>query len=202
MKSRDDLDRILHDLRGPLNAVAMHLEVLKRALGGDPDALASVATIQHELSRLATMLPKAFEVIALEREAVERVNLRSLVTRAIDEHGLSAVEVQDGAWPEVTGDPGLLGLAIGHLLKNAMAATRTAGRTDRPPRVGVETEGDAVTLVVRDWGPGVRSINPKVLIKLAGIGLLTAERVARLHGGRLHFAAPGEGTEVRLTLQA
>ena len=202
-RPRDDLDRILHDLRGPLNSVAMHLELLKRALSDDPDALHSVATIQHELSRLATMLPAAFDVIALEREAVERVSLRTLVLRAIDEHRLSGVEVVDGAWPEVTGDPHLLTLAIAHLVRNAWGATRAAGRTDRPPRVGVET-GDAgsVTLVVRDWGTGLKSTNPKVLIRLAGVGLLTVERVARLHGGRLSFASPGDGAEVRLTLPA
>jgi signal transduction histidine kinase len=197
---RDDLDRILHDLRGPLNSVVMHLEVLKRALAGEPDALAGVGTIQQELSRLATMLPAAFEVLALERNTVERVSLRALVSRAIDEHGLSTVEVQDGSWPDVNGDPALLALAIGHLLKNAVAATRAAG-TDRQPRVGVETDRpDAVTLIVRDWGTGLRSTNPKVLIRLAGVGLLTVERVARLHGGHLSFAAPGDGAEVRLTL--
>lgn len=200
---RDDLDRILHDLRGPLNSVVMHLEVLKRALAGEPDALASVATIQHELSRLAMMLPAAFEVMALERDTVERVSLRTLVSRAIDEHGLSTIEVQDGPWPDVNGDPGLLALAIAHLLKNAIAATRAAGRTDHPPRVGVETDRPgSVTLVVRDWGTGLRSTNPKVLIRLAGVGLLTVERVARLHGGHLSFAAPGDGAEVRLTLPA
>jgi signal transduction histidine kinase len=200
---RDDLDRILHDLRGPLNSVVMHLEVLKRALAGEPDALASVVTIQHELSRLATLLPAAFEVLALERDSVERVSLRALVSRAIDEHGLSTVEVQDGSWPDVNGDPALLALAIAHLLKNALAATRAAGRADRPPRVGVETgRPGAVTLVVRDWGTGLRSTNPKVLIRLAGVGLLTVERVARLHGGHLSFAAPGNGAEVRLTLPA
>lgn len=200
---RDDLDRILHDLRGPLNSVVMHLEVLKRALTGDADALASVATIQHELSRLATLLPAAFEVIALERDTVERVSLRALVARAIDEHGLSAIEVQDGPWPDVNGDPDLLALAIAHLLKNAIAATRAAGRMDHPPRVGFVTDRPGtVTLVVRDWGPGLRTTNPKVLIRLAGVGLLTAERVARLHGGRVSFAAPGDGAEVRLTLPA
>jgi signal transduction histidine kinase len=200
---RDDLDRILHDLRGPLNSVVMHLEVLKRALAGEPDALASVGTIQQELSRLATMLPAAFEVLALERNTVERVSLRALVSRAIDEHALSTVELQDGCWPDVNGDPALLALAIAHLLKNAIAATRAAGRTDRQPRVGVETDRpDAVTLVVRDWGTGLRSTNPKILIRLAGVGLLTVERVARLHGGHLSFAATGDGTEVRLTLPA
>jgi signal transduction histidine kinase len=200
---RDDLDRILHDLRGPLNSVVMHLEVLKRALGHDPDALSSVATIQHELSRLATMLPAAFSVIALERGDVERVNLRALVERAVAEHRLPDVEVQDGAWPDVEGDAALLTLAIAHLLRNAVTATRAAGRADRPPRVGVESNGGgSVTLVVRDWGKGFRSTNPKVLIRLAGVGLLTVERVARLHDGRLSFGAPGEGAEVRLTLPA
>jgi len=65
---REDLDRILHDLRGPLNSVTMHLEVLKRAVADDRDALANVALIQQELSRLAAMLPKAFGVIALTEQ--------------------------------------------------------------------------------------------------------------------------------------
>ena len=198
---RDELHRILHDLRGPLNSVAMHLEVLKRALVDDPDALTSVAIVQHELARLAAMLPAAFDVIALEREGAERVSLRALVARAIDERRLSTVDVQDGPWPDVDGDPDLLALAIAHLLRNAIAATRASG-TDRPPRVGVETGPDRVTLVVRDWGTGLRSTKPEILIRLAGVGLLTVERIARLHGGHLSFASPGDGAEVRLTLPA
>jgi signal transduction histidine kinase len=59
-----------------------------------------------------------------------------------------------------------------------------------------------VSLVVRDWGTGFQSTNPKVLVRLGGRGLLFAERVARLHGGRLSFASPGDGAEVRLTLPA
>jgi signal transduction histidine kinase len=201
--SREDLDRILHDLRGPLNSMVMHVEVLKRALADDPDALVSVATIQGELSRLARMLPSAFEVLSLERADVARVGLRTLVDRAIAEHGLSPVDVDDGPWPEVAGDPALLVLAIAHLLRNASAATRAAGRTEPPPRVSVDTtEPGRVTLVVRDWGTGFRSTNPKVLIRLAGVGLLTVERVARLHGGRVAFASPPDGAEVRLTLPA
>jgi signal transduction histidine kinase len=198
---REDLDRILHDLRGPLNSATMHVEVLKRAVGDDRDALASLAVIQQALSRLAAMLPKAFSVIALERGDVKRVSLRALVQRAIDEHELSPVEVSEGPWPEVNGDADLLVLAIAHLLRNAVAATREAGGAGRTPRVSVESEGHGeVTLIVRDWGRGFTSANPKVLIRLAGVGLITVERVARLHGGRLQFATPGDGAEVRLTL--
>jgi signal transduction histidine kinase len=200
---RDDLDRILHDLRGPLNAMVMHVEVLKRALTDDADAQASVTAIQAELARLARLLPAAFEVLALERGEVARVSLRALVDRALVEHRLAAVQVDDGPWPEVAGDADLLVLAIAHLVRNALAATHAAGRTDHPPRVAVEVaEPGLVTLVVRDWGAGFTHTNPKVLIRLAGVGLLTVERVARLHGGRLSFASPGDGAEVRLTLPA
>ncbi len=200
---REDLDRILHDLRGPLNSATMHLEVLKRAVADDRDALANVALIQQELSRLAAMLPKAFGVIALERGDVKRVSLRALVQHAIDEHALSPVEVQEGPWPEVSADADLLVLAIAHLLRNAIAATRDAGANARPARVSVEiNEREGITLVVRDWGRGFKSANPKVLIRLGGVGLITVERVARLHGGRLHFTTPADGAEVRLTLPA
>jgi signal transduction histidine kinase len=198
---REDLDRILHDLRGPLNSATMHLEVLRRLAAGQPEALASVATIQSELARLASLLPAAFSVIALERGDVKRVSLRELVGRAIDEHGLRTVEVVEGAWPEVLGDPELLVLAIAHLVRNAVTATSRAPRPGRPPRVSAAQNGrDAVTLTVRDWGPGFKSANPKVLIRLTGVGLITVERVARLHGGSLEFVAPGDGAEVRLTL--
>ncbi len=200
---REDLDRILHDLRGPLNAMVMHVEVLKRVLAADADALASVATIQQELARLARLLPAAFDVLGLERGEVARVNLRSLVDRALVEHRLAAVQVQDGAWPDVEGDADLLMLAIAHLVRNALAATHSAGRTDHPPRVAVDTaEPGRATLVVRDWGAGFKNSNPKLQIRLNGVGLLTVERVARLHGGQLSFGSPGVGAEVRLTLPA
>jgi signal transduction histidine kinase len=200
---REDLDRILHDLRGPLNSMVMHVEVLKRVLAYDPDSLTSVTAIQAELSRLTRMLPAAFEVLALERGESARLSLRALVDRALVEHRLAKIQVQDGSWPEVDGDADLLVLAIAHLVRNAVAATRAAGREDPPPRITFETgEPGRVTLVVRDWGTGFKKANPQVLVRLAGVGLLTVERVARLHGGHLSFASPGDGAEVRLTLPA
>jgi signal transduction histidine kinase len=65
-----------------------------------------------------------------------------------------------------------------------------------------------VALVVRDEGPGLRTTNSRALIRLAisaagrpSVGLLTVERVARLHGGALDLgAARGGGAEAVLTL--
>ena len=97
-----DLDRLLHDLRGPLNALTMHLEVLKRA---GPDGRAAAQSLDaaiQEVARLARLLPAAFDVLALERTAEfkgryhvlhgaispidgigpERLRIRELLTRA------------------------------------------------------------------------------------------------------------------------
>ncbi len=71
----EDLDRLLHDLRGPLNAVSMHLEVLKRLSEGAPAALQSLEAIQQEAQRLAALLPAAFSVVALEPAPRTRLDL-------------------------------------------------------------------------------------------------------------------------------
>jgi signal transduction histidine kinase len=206
----EDLERLLHDLRGPLNALAMHAEVLKRAIGADDPAAASVRTIQQESERLAAMLVSAMRVVALERTESARIDLRSVVKDAMTEASVNAVLVADGDWADVVGDRRLLTIAVTHLLRNAGEATAAAGAGTPPPEVSVQRKSGTASLVVRDYGAGLRSTNPKVLIRLhaspkpghEGIGLVTVERVARLHGGSLGFDAAGPGARVTLHLPA
>jgi hypothetical protein len=87
-----------------------------------------------------------------------------------------------------------------------------AGAGRPSPRVSWRpAEPGRVALVVRDWGLGLRTTNSRALIRLAispatggpTVGLLTVERVARLHGGTLEFSAPADGgVEAVLTLPA
>lgn len=205
--AQSDLDRILHDLRGPLNAMVMHLEVLRRVMREEPAAKPSLDILQNEVDRLAQMLTEAFGIIALEPENDGPLALRPLVEEAIVEHGGEGIVVAGEEWPWVRGDAHLLRLAIGHLVRNAMEATR-ASAAARPPEVRVEIGPDTVGLVLRDWGAGFPSLNRKALLRLgvgrrhghAGVGLLTTDRIARLHRGTLTVVAPGQGAEVRLTL--
>jgi signal transduction histidine kinase len=65
-------------------------------------------------------------------------------------------------------------------------------------------------LAVRDWGAGLPTANPKLLVRLLhstksghrGVGLVTAERVARLHGATLGFEALPDGARVTLLFPA
>ena len=203
-----DLDRLLHDLRGPLNAAVLHLQALKRLAGDDAAAQASVQSIQKELDRLTAMLPVAFSVCALEMSAPRRLLLRSVVESATDEAMRKRVHVAPGDWPEVEGDERLLVLAMRQLLANAVEA----GGDDRDVRVTVERgEADTVAVVIHDAGPGFKTRNPNAAVRLMvstkqghlGIGLLLAQRVARLHGGALTTAtAPDGGGIVRFTVAA
>jgi signal transduction histidine kinase len=199
-----DLDRLLHDLRGPLNAVVLHLEALKRLVGDDQMARGSLQSIQGEMERVAAMLPLAFAVCALELGARRRLLVRSIVESAVDESARKRVLVAPGPWPEVEGDERLLVLAVRHLILNALEAG------DGDVHVGVANGAGVVTLTIEDSGGGFKARNPNAIIRLmqpgkpghAGIGLLIAQRVARLHGGSLAFESRPAGAVVRMTIDA
>jgi signal transduction histidine kinase len=201
----EDLERLLHELRGPLNAIAMHAEVLKRAVD-DPVAAGSVRTIQAEVERLAEMLDDGMQMVALEPGERRPLDLRQLVQGALEAARLKDVVLAAAPWPDVRGDPGLLARAVMELVQNAVEAT---GAGAAVPEVSAARGPDGTTaLIVRDFGPGLRSTNPKALLRLRrstkpghrGLGLLAVERIARLHGGQLRFESPGVGARVTLLL--
>jgi len=200
-----ELARLLHDLRGPLNSAVMHLEVLKRTVSDDPSSAESLRTVLQQLVRLSEMLPAAFTVAALEAGPLTPVSLREVVERARREPGLDTVRMVGDAWPEVRADAPLLALAITELLRNAVEASSGEGRA---PEVSASRTGEGTVLSVRDFGAGLATTNPKLLIRLLhstkaghrGVGLVTAERVARLHGGTLSFEGLADGALVTLRL--
>ena len=199
-----DLGRLLHDLRGPLNSLTMHAEVLKRTVGGDPAAEDSLRTVLEQLGRLAEMLPAAFYVTSLELGPSQRVDLGAVAAAARQAAG-GTLHIAAGPWPSIVGDEVLLTEALTQLFRNAVEANAATGCAE-PPQVSVAVDGEVVRVSVRDWGPGLRSTNPKLLIRLLhstkpghrGLGLVTVERIARLHGGSLNFESPGEGAVATL----
>jgi signal transduction histidine kinase len=199
-----DLDRILHDLRGPLNAAVMHLEVLKRMTGDEAVARASLASIQQEIERLTRMLPVAFSLSAIEARPARPVLLRAAVESAIDEDARKRVVVAPGPWPEIEGDERLLVMALRQLILNALEVDEAS-----EVHVGVEAgAGDTVSVLIHDRGAGFKGRNPAAIVRLMGstkpghlgVGLLAAQRIARLHGGTLTFETGPDGGIVRLSL--
>jgi signal transduction histidine kinase len=198
-----ELARLLHDLRGPLNSAVMHLEVLKRTVAEDPTSADSLRIVLQQLVRLSEMLPAAFAVAALEPAPFTAVSLHAVAERARREPGLAGVHLASGTWPEVRGDEPLLAAALAQLLRNAVEATPPGAAA---PEVSASWTEHGVVLAVRDWGGGLPTANPKLLVRLLhstkpghpGVGLVMAERVARLHGATLGFEALPDGARVTL----
>jgi signal transduction histidine kinase len=182
----------------------MHLQVLKRTVADDATAEDSLRTVQEQLARLADMLPAAFAIAALEPASFRRVDLGGVMEAAREQAG-GSITLANTSWPAVTGDEALLTLALGHLLRNAVEATPPG----RPwPMVSAKATGPETLVEVRDWGSGLTTTDPKLIIKLMhstksghrGVGLATVDRIARLHHGKLTFESPGDGTAVTLAL--
>jgi signal transduction histidine kinase len=199
-----DLARLLHDLRGPLNSLTVHAQLIKGHVAEDATADRSARILIEQLGRLSSMLTEAFAVAALELGPVRPVELGTVVEAARGQVG-AAVTVAEPPWPTVTGDAALLSQAIANLLRNAIESSD--GR--RAPQISAAVEGGQTLVRVRDWGSGLRATDPKVVIRAwhstkpgrPGLGLVTTERIVRLHGGTLRFESPADGgTLVTLVL--
>jgi two-component system OmpR family sensor kinase len=204
-----ELARLLHDLRGPLNSIAMHAEVLKRSTHDNAGAEESRRMLVEQAGRLSAMLPAALAIVSLEVRTAGPVDLGAVAEAAGKDAG-GPVTIAGGAWPTVSGDEALLRLALRHLFANAVEAA-TAATAGRPPVVSAAVRNREVAVSVRDWGSGLRTTDPKLIIKLLhstkpghqGLGLVTVERIARLHHGRLTFKSPPDGgAQVTLHLPA
>ena len=199
---------VSHDLRAPLRALSGFSDALAEDYGDRLDArgheyLQHIQTAADRMSRLISHLLRLSRLTRSEM-SYERVDLSALVRDALAELSRQeperrvASDVEDGL--VVEGDPVLLQTAIQNLTENAWKYTRhvpDARIAFRSRRAGKET-----AYVVSDNGAGFdmafagKLFTPFERLHGAhefegtGVGLATANRVVRRHGGLLR----GEGT--------
>jgi len=208
-----------HELRSPLNACVMWLDVL--ALSPQPDKLAqAVETIKRNLARQARLVNDLNDAGKVSSGGLE-MRLGPLDLVALLERNLSAWQVLAAARQiafhhafeldaaPVHGDPERLAQAANHLVESAIASTASGGRvslrlsgTDGHCVVDVEDTGaalsaeDAANLGTPLWRA------PTTLRARAGLGLgiAVAHHIAEKHGGSLAAASSTAGVRFTLTL--
>ena len=213
------LSWLTHELRSPLNASLMWLDVL--ALGPQADKLPqAIEAIKRGLARQAKLvsdLSDAAKVAAGGFEMrFERVDLVSLVASGVGAWQLLAIGKQVKlehriglAAAHVNGDPERLRLALNHLVENAINSTPQHGRVD----LRLYGAGEACTVAVEDSGPALsdedaanvfapleRSPKSAKARSGLGLGLAVAHHVAERHGGSLTASTEGSSTRFLLTL--
>lgn len=208
--------QVAHDLRNPLSAVRMSLELLEDQMASpelDPDTLAYVATRANSgAERMQQLIDDLLAYARIGGQmAHSSVDLDALVTdvRADLAVALAGAELVVGDLPTVEGDPVQLRAVLQNLVANSAKFTRPG----EPARIEVRggVDGDVWRIEVVDHGIGVPPEDrERVFAPLArahedveghGIGLATVRRIVDAHRGRIGIEeTPGGGATVWVEL--
>jgi len=205
---------VAHEIKNPLNSIAIRLELLKARMSEAPEAEPELRVIEQEINRLDRVVrtfldfAKPVDLKAAELDFVQLTeSVLTLVRPEAQRLGISVDFVPRVAPVLVLGDADLLRQAVLNVVRNAMEACSTGGRVT----VIMVSGTREVVLSVADTGPGIPPEARDKVFQLyystkeggSGIGLAMAYRAFQLHGGTIEIdAAPGGGALVRMRLPA
>jgi signal transduction histidine kinase len=200
---------LAHEIRNPLNAMSLNLEILAEQLqrppGERPLPAAELAVaVHHETGRLARLLT---DFLSYARPSPIVTMPSDLNEPAAEAVAFLAPEAEKRKIrlefsPHAGGAPARLDAArvkqvVLNLVANALDAVEAEGATAREVRVRVDDDGAFWKLTVADRGPGVPPAKQREVFKLfvstkpagTGLGLPIAERIVSAHGGRLTLSS-------------
>jgi signal transduction histidine kinase len=205
---------VAHELRNPLNAMTMHLAILRKKIAeGSADSGRHVAVLEEELERLDRVVrgflefsrPEEIQLQPLDLEEVVRVSVNRTLPLA-DENGIDVKVRCDARLRPIIANFQLLEQAFINLLTNCCEAMPEGGRID----VTTSRSNGHVVLTVEDDGPGIPiDLLPRVFDLYvttkedgSGVGLSLVYRIVQLHGGEVRIdSTPGHGTRATISLK-
>ena len=206
---------VAHEVKNPLNAMTIHLELLRQKLtAADADAgvSAHVDVIANEIRRLDEVVQSFLKFARPEDLTLARVALAPLldevlqVVRPDAERQGVTVSVDARGVPDVSGDQTLLRQAFLNLALNACQAMPQGGAL----RIRGGTRGAGrVAIGFSDTGTGIKPEHLQRIFDLyfttkekgTGIGLSMVYRTVQMHDGEIEVeSTPGAGTTFTVVL--
>ncbi|MSR83791.1 MAG: PAS domain S-box protein [Candidatus Latescibacteria bacterium] len=210
---------VAHEVRNPLSAIDIQLQLLQEELGGAGGEAATrvnrrLTIARTEMRRLEGIVqnflrfsrPPALYLQPVQPNDLLR-HLFSLVEPEAREHGIALVLDLEEPLPAISADENLLSQALLNVLINAFQAPGAA------PRVILQSRLDRVKgqilLQVADNGRGIPPADLERVLEFyyttkaegTGLGLSIAQRIVHQHGGTLEVASQeGAGTLVSIRL--
>ncbi len=196
---------LAHEIRNPLHALSLNLNLLARDIGTGP-AASTIAAAQREVGRLDELLTTFLRFARPKTPRPAAVDVRELlgevevfIAPEAAKHGVD-LNFQTPAGLTVTTDGNLLKQALLNVILNSFEAG--AGRVE----VLAAAADGRVYITVRDDGPGfaepARAFEPFYSTKPdgSGLGLAISRAIAIALDGELRVDAPAAGAEVTLTI--
>ncbi len=210
-----------HELRNPLNGIALGAEILERQSGGNTKHAELAQMILRQTGLMRKLIDDMLDISRIDQGKIKLVCTKVHLQEVID----TCIEQQLGALQKngqtlklnlppapvvVWGDQSRLVQVLANLLTNA---SKYSGLNSQ---IEVRlSQGSEVELMVRDNGRGIPAdklpllFEPFMQIDPAnthaegglGLGLPTARRLAELHGGSLQASSPGPGQGAAFTLR-
>lgn len=204
---------LAHEIRNPLNAAKLQLELLERRLrrqSDDPKMIEPVGLAHHEIQRLTALLNEflAFarppdvarrdnDVVAIARHVLE-------LERPLAERNGVTLTLEGAPVAVAAVDPGKLHQILQNLVRNALEAAPPNGHVV----VAVALEAGDLHLIVSDDGHGMpeevrtRIYEPFFSTKEAGtgMGMAIVHNFVAMHGGTIDIASDHTGTRIDVAI--
>ena len=204
-----------HELRSPLSAIQMRLQVLKRKY---PDLNQDLASIQNDVSRGTQVLENLLLLARLDPTNTHQlpkidVNLKAIVCDVIQALQPFALEKNIQITTHIADDLSifanekLIFTCMRNLVDNAIRYAEQDGHVF----IDVQQRQQNVVMTIADDG---QSLTEEVLQRLgerfyralgtktqgSGLGLSICQKIMQLHAGEIHFSKSGYGG-LQVTLQ-
>jgi len=204
---------IAHEIKNPLNATMIHLELLRMELSDRPQPLEHVNVIARQVRRLDEVVQGFLKFTRPEDLHLRAVDLggvfdqiRPIVQAEAGNKRVDFVVDLPSGLPPVEGDATLLEQAFLNLALNACQAMPQGGQLTVSARVAPARR---ITIDVEDTGTGIAAEHLSRIFDLyfttkahgSGIGLSLVFRTVQLHNGEIEVqSTPGHGTRFRIQL--
>lgn len=219
-KKLADLGRITsgiaHEVKNPLNAMVIHLEILRSKLEtGSSDPRPQLEILDSEIKRLDRVVQTFLNFTWPVEVHLQPIDLNTIVTQVTalasteaQERGVTINKQLDPSAPVIKGDADLLKQTLLNVIINGCQAMPEGG----PLKVATSRGQDgSARITITDRGIGIADEDQERIFNLyyttkkggTGIGLAQAFRAVQLHGGVIRFDSQvGVGTTFEIILPA
>ncbi|MDE2179847.1 MAG: HAMP domain-containing protein [candidate division NC10 bacterium] len=204
---------VAHEIKNPLNAMIIHMELLKQKLNNPPEEVVKNLELLggevHRLDRVVQGFLRFVRPQTLQLKSMDLNELLHEVAQATDVQGAASritfVFRLDDKLPPINGDHELLRQAFLNLVLNACQAMPDGGTVTLATDRAVE---GVIRAHVIDQGTGIPAEDLDKIFRLYyttkpdgnGIGLSLVYRIVQMHGGRIEVDSKvGQGTKMTVT---